>query len=97
MGFGGMVNHSSDPDKQNAALEYCPGSGKINENAGQVIYRITKDVEAGQEIIGNYGDQIGPEVERQAWLAAQLKSEKEEWEAFLEKNPYGLKDFINSL
>lgn len=97
MGFGGMVNHSSDPNKQNAALEYCPGSNKMNENAGQVIYRIIKDIEAGQEVIGNYGDQIGPEVERMAWLAAQLQPEKEDWKSFVERNPYGLKDLIGSL
>lgn len=97
MGFGGMVNHSSDPNQQNAVLEYYPGLNKRSEHTGQMIYRMLRDIEPGEEVIGNYGGQLGPEVERMATNASYLNTEADEWNKFLNHNLYGLKELINSL
>lgn len=97
MGFGGMVNHTSDRKIQNVALEYCPGLSKRSEHCGQVIYRFLRDVEPGEELVGNYGPQVGPETDWLGKNAAHLSTETEDWQVFLAHNPYGLKDLIDSL
>ena len=97
MGFGGMVNHSNDPAKQNVALEYCAGLSKRSMDSGQVIYRATRDIEPDEEVIGNYGESVGGEVDKMATNASYLRTEADEWKTFLERNPYGLKDLIDSL
>jgi len=62
MGFGGMVNHSDDANLQNCALEYNAGLGKRSEHTGQVVYRFIKDIFPDEELIGNYGPDIGGEI-----------------------------------
>jgi hypothetical protein len=97
MGFGGMVNHSSDSKVQNVVLEYCAGLSKRSSHSGQVIYRALRDIQPDEELIGNYGDVIGAEVDRMAKNTSFFLTELEDWQKFVSLNPYNLQDLIDKL
>ena len=64
MGYGGIVNHSDDFNLQNCRLEYVSGLNKRSEHSGQVIYRFIRDILPDEELIGNYGPDIGEEINK---------------------------------
>jgi hypothetical protein len=80
MGFGGMVNHTDDTEKQNVELTYMKRTPE-NTSSGSAVYYFLKDVKKGEEILGNYGEK---------W-SAKL-AEKNDWQMFLDLELYNLKE-----
>lgn len=97
MGFGGMVNHSDDPNLQNCRLEYAAGLNKRSEHAGQVIYRFTRDILPNEELIGNYGPNIAQEIKTFNNNVDFVDDNKKEIERFLKFNLYGTDELIKNL
>lgn len=97
MGYGGMVNHSDDPNIQNCKLEYVSNLNKRSEHAGQVIYRFIRDILPDEEIIGNYGPNIAQEINKFNNNIEFIDNNKIEIERFLKFNLYGLSDLISKL
>ena len=90
MGYAGMINHTNDKKLQNVALEYVPGLAKRSSDAGQVIYRFIRNIKAGEELLGYYGDEKDKEIK---WLADRSSYHDEKgnlWKEFLDLNLYNL-------
>jgi hypothetical protein len=97
MGYGGMVNHSDDPNLQNCKLEYAAGLNKRSEHSGQVIYRFIKDILPDEELIGNYGPNIAQEIKKINNNVEFVDDNKKEIERFLKFNLYGMPQLIKNL
>ncbi len=90
MGYGGMVNHTDDKEKQNVEMRWVKNLPKRSQHAGEIVYMALRDIEEGEELLGNYGDAVGKEVQ---WLADKTKifdKEEKVWQSFLEYNLYNL-------
>jgi len=94
MGFGAIVNHSDDPSIRNCALEYVPGLHKRSEHAGQVIYRFIRDILPDEELIGNYGPDIGEEINKINRNFNFADNNNLEIKRFLDHNLYGLPEMV---
>jgi hypothetical protein len=92
MGFGGMVNHTDNPTLQNCNLEYAPGLNKRSEHAGQVVYRFIRDIYPDEELLGNYGPEVGEEVKKISTTIGFADTNKLEIERFLKFNLYNLSE-----
>jgi hypothetical protein len=97
MGFGGMVNHSDDPNLQNCQLEYVPGLSRRSEHSGQVIYRFIRDVLPGEELIGNYGPEIGQEIKQMNENIDFVDHHQAEIDRFLKFGLYNLDTIVDNL
>jgi hypothetical protein len=97
MGFGGIVNHSDDPWLQNCRLEYVAGLNKRNEHCGQVIYRFTRDILVNEELIGNYGPDIGEEIKKMNTNVDFLDNNIEEINRFLKFDLYDTNSIVDKL
>jgi hypothetical protein len=91
LGYGGMVNHVSDPKMQNATIDYRKGPTK-NAAAGQPIYRFIRNIQKDEEVLGNYGEQWMNVME---WAADKADELGDEWETFLSFNLYNLKEIMS--
>lgn len=90
MGYAGMINHTTDTVQQNVRLEFVRGLSKRSNDAGQVIYRFTRDIQAGEELLGYYGDDKNKEIQ---WLSEKSEYYDKEgvlWNEFLSMNFYNL-------
>jgi hypothetical protein len=59
IGFGGMVNHTSDPHMQNVEIRHINNS---------TVYYFIKNVKKNQEILGYYGEKWNEKLnEEAAW------------------------------
>lgn len=97
MGFGGIVNHSDDAWLQNCRLEYVAGLNKRNEHSGQVIYRFTRDILTNEELIGNYGPDIGEEIKKMNTNVDFLDNNIEEINRFLKFDLYDTNSIVDKL
>lgn len=88
IGYAGMVNHSDN--LKNCVLEYAPDLGKRSQHSGQVVYRFIKDVFPGEEVIGNYGPNVGEEIKKISQDLAFKNQVEKEWNDFLKFNLYDL-------
>lgn len=82
MGFGAIINHTDDSQKQNAELRYEKHS-LINPSGSSAIYYFIKDINKDEEILANYG-----------W-EHQVLSDEKYWKMFLELNLYNLSKLSN--
>lgn len=54
MGFGGIVNHTNDEEKQNVFLTYLPRNrSKRSVHSTQAVHMALRDIQAGEELLGN--------------------------------------------
>lgn len=97
MGFGGMVNHSDDPNLQNCRLEYVAGLNRRSEHSGQVIYRFIRDILSDEELVGNYGPEIGEEIQKFNANIEFVGDNKIEIERFLKFNLYDMDNTVKKL
>ncbi len=97
MGYGAMVNHSDNSSIRNCQISYMPGISKRNQNAGQVVYLFTRDILPDEEIVGNYGVNVGKEIEKLSNNLAFLNDNTTEIDRFLENNLYGMKEIVENL
>ncbi len=93
MGYAGIVNHI-DGERQNVEIRRIPGLNKRNVNSSEVVYYFIKDVEVGEEILGNYGEQVGEEVKKLVEASDYVEKNKKDWEEFLEFNLYDLRRLV---
>lgn len=94
-GYAGLVNHSDDLKLQNCQLIFDKKRLKRNQNAGQVFYLFIRDIAEGEELIGNYGPDVGGEIEKISKNANYLTSQQETVEEFLSYNLYNLKNLFH--
>jgi hypothetical protein len=87
MGYGGMVNHT-DGQGQNAQIEYK--KGLKSSHAGQAAYVFTRDIEAGEEILGNYGDHWDALFKWSVEYKESAEKMEKDWETFLKYDLYNL-------
>ena len=90
MGYGGMINHTEDKTQQNVTLEFVPGLARRSQDSGQVIYRFDRDIPAGEELLGYYGDDKSKEIR---WLSERTNYHDTKgnlWDEFLALNLYNL-------
>jgi hypothetical protein len=97
MGYGALVNHSDDDKIRNCQISYMPGLSKRNEHAGQVVYLFTRDIFPGEEIIGNYGTNVGEEIKKLSKNLGFLDNNEIEIEKFLSCDLYNMKNIVERL
>lgn len=82
MGYGGMVNHANEKKDQNVEIRYADG---------KVFYHFIRDVKAGEEILGDYGEGWRNVSE---WKKNKIEStdelDEDEWNTFLRFGLYNL-------
>ena len=78
MGFGAIINHTENPELQNAELRYIKHNS-INPAAGSAVYYFIKDIKKDEEVLGNYG------IEYQ-----QKLDDEKYWQMFLDLELYNL-------
>lgn len=90
MGFGGMVNHAIDGIGMNCKLMYHKGPPR-QPDAGQAILMFLRDIEAGEELLHYYSDELNDKLK---WVkkSNDLLTDPafEGWEEFLAHGLYGL-------
>lgn len=97
MGFGGIVNHTEDPNLQNCKLEYVAGLNRRSQDSGQVIYRFIRDVLPDEELIGNYGPDIGGEIKKMNENVDFLDANVTEINRFLKFDLYDTNSIVDKL
>lgn len=57
LGYAGIVNHTKDKKEQNVEIRYLGDEyTKKSLHADKAVYWFIKDVSAGEEILGHYGE-----------------------------------------
>jgi hypothetical protein len=97
MGFASIVNHSDDSKLQNCRLTFDKKLMKRSEHAGQVVYMFTRDILPGEELIGNYGTDVGQEINQIANDLAFGEDNRTEIDKFLPYNFYNLAVIVGKL
>lgn len=97
MGFGGMVNHSDNINIINCELTFEKGLNKRSQHAGQVVYKFIRDVLPDDEVVGNYGRNVGEEVKKIAENVGFLVANKSQIDKLLEHDLYNLNTVLKSL
>jgi hypothetical protein len=90
MGYGGMVNHTDDKTLQNCELRIVKNLSKRSQHCGQVVYLAIKDIGEGEELLGNYGELVGKEIEWATKKAETIDKHEEDWKTFLSYDLYNL-------
>lgn len=90
MGYGAIVNHTDDKEKQNVELRWIEGRVRRNKDSGDVVYMALRDIEPGEEVLGNYGDAVGKEVQWFSEKSQIFAKEEDVWESFLALDLYNL-------
>ena len=89
VGYGGMVNHATIPEQQNAEIFYRNGPNR-NPAAGKAVYRFNREIKPDEEVLGNYGEQW---MDIMGWAenkAEDIDKSEDEWKTFLLYNLYTL-------
>jgi hypothetical protein len=89
MGYGGMVNHATDPGAKNVEIRANKGPTR-NPNAGQIVYFFLRDIKKDEEILGDYGETWGKVL---TWVQNKIKiidKDQDAWETFLGFDIYNL-------
>lgn len=96
-GFAGIINHTDDPSLQNCRLEHAKSLNKRSQHAGQTIYRFLRDIEPNEELLGNYGPNMGKEIEVISSNSNFLENYKDDMKQFLQFDLYNLKAVASRL
>jgi hypothetical protein len=97
MGYGGIVNHTENPTLQNCRLEFAAGLNRRSQDSGQVIYRFIRDIAPGEELIGNYGPDIGEEINKMNTNLGFLDANITEINRFLKFDLYDTNSIVDKL
>lgn len=86
MGYAGIINHANDENDRNVEIKYV-----LRRDRTTCLYRFIRDVEEGEEILGDYGDGWRgiADWSRKINESADAK-EEEEWRSFLLMGLYNL-------
>jgi len=86
MGYAGIVNHANNKEEQNVEIRHIMRGGKK-----VCVYQFVKPVAAGQEILGDYGDDWrGLDGWSRKVNEASDESEEREWASFIGRGLYNL-------
>jgi hypothetical protein len=96
MGYAGLVNHTDDPAKQNCELTIVPDQPR-NPLSSHVCYVFTKDIAVDEEILGNYGENVGKEIKKMNENASYHEECLGQWVRFLKHDCYDLKRLCEML
>lgn len=97
MGWAALVNHTNDKTLQNCEIRHIRGLKKRSEHSSEIVYYFLRDVQPGEEVIGNYGDQIGGEVQQTLENVGYAEANKADWDLFLSYDLYDLKRLCDLL
>lgn len=96
-GFGGMVNHTDDPELQNCKLEFTSSYRRRSQHAGQVVYRFKRDIQPKEELLGNYGRGAEQEINAIFNNFNFFEQNKKDFLDFLQFDLYHMKDLYSML
>lgn len=95
LGFAGIVNHAKERSQQNVEIRYLDEKyTKKSIHADKAVYWFIRDVSAGEEILGNYGDGWDKVFNWMHETHEAKKADVKDWEKFLEYDLYNLGDLI---
>lgn len=89
LGYAGIVNHANSPETKNVEIRATHGPRK-NAAAGKMVYYFLKDVNPGEEILGDYGELWKGAFDWVNERVAVLEESEDEWETFLAYDLYNL-------
>lgn len=78
MGYGGIVNHAPSKEDQNVELRHVDS---------KTVYYFLQDVEADEEILGNYGENWTSVLD---WASEKANLLQDDWTTFLRFDLYNL-------
>jgi hypothetical protein len=84
MGYAAYVNHCTE--KQNVQITALKNRPKRSSHSGQIVYLFLRDIEEGEELLGDYGPMWATTFE---WL----EKVDEDWQTFVDHNLYRIKEF----
>lgn len=86
MGYAGMVNHANDAKDKNVEIRYVKKKGAV-----VCVYRFLRDVVAGEEVLGDYGEGWRDLADwSRSRIGCAIESEEKEWGSFLLLGLYNL-------
>jgi len=68
-----------------------------SQHSGQVVYTFTRDILPDEELIGNYGPNIGEEVKKLSTNLGFVDENKKEIDQFLQLNIYNMQTVVSIL
>jgi len=95
MGFAAIINHAIDQKEQNVEIEFIKDSlyknyKKKNPAAGSILYRVIKDINKDEEVIGYYGDPWNKILRWTDKYKEEDKGSIDSWETFISHDLYNL-------
>lgn len=93
LGYAGIVNHTSDMSAMNVQIAYPRIDGN-REFQHQVAYEFLRDVSQGEEILGNYGEQLDRAIDWKMRQKQHDSKEKSDIDRFLKLDLYGLGELL---
>ena len=95
MGYAGIINHTSNKQKQNMQLTHIRGLSKRSQHSSEIVYQALRDIMPGEELLGNYGDKMAASIDK--LFAVKNEQNISEWERFLAFNLYDLPRILETL
>lgn len=95
LGFAGMVNHTEDKARQNVEI-WCMEKNymKRSQHATQIVYGFLRDIAAGEELLGHYGDEYSQFLGQFLKDSKTVEDNEDEWRKFLAFDLYNLKSLL---
>jgi hypothetical protein len=95
MGFAAIINHAIDQKEQNVEIEFIKDSlyknyKKKNPAAGPILYRVIKDINKDEEVLGYYGDPWNKILRWTDKYKEEDKGSIDSWETFISHDLYNL-------
>jgi len=95
LGFAGLVNHTQDRNKQNVEIRCMDkGFAKRSQHATQIVYYFLRDIAAGEELLGHYGDEYSEFLGQFIKDTQTVEDNDEEWAKFMSYDLYNLKALL---
>jgi hypothetical protein len=95
MGFAAIINHAIDKKEQNVEIQFIKDSlyknhKKKNPAAGPILYRVIKDINKDEEVLGYYGDPWNKILRWTDKYKEEDKGSIDSWETFISHDLYNL-------
>ena len=95
MGFAAIINHAIDQKEQNVEIEFIKDSSyknykKKNPAAEPILYRVIKDINKDEEVLGYYGDPWNKILRWTDKYKEEDKGSIDSWETFISHDLYNL-------
>lgn len=97
MGYAGIINHTDDLKLKNVELTCIRGLSKRSQHSSEIVYQAIRDIEPGEELLGNYGNYLSKRLEQTNDNLDFHKKIKTDWDDFLKHDLYNLKKICTIL